>query len=127
MRVDLLKPIGYCLGVVEAINTSLKVKEKYKDHNIYVIGHLVHNENVIDELKKKNIINLEFNKDHIYETLDSFKENDIVIFTAYGHDEKYDQFLMKKGIIFFDTTCENVKRNMELIKENLSFNISRYS
>lgn len=120
MRVDLLKPIGYCLGVVEAINTSLKVKEEYKDYNVYILGHLVHNENVIDELRKRNIITLEFKKDQFFKILDSFNENDIVIFTAHGHDEKYDQFLMKKGIKFFDTTCEKVKRNMDLIKENLS-------
>ena len=118
-KVTLLKPIGYCFGVISAIEKAKEVKEKYPNFNIYVFGELVHNSFVISSLKELGINTLSINKDNALDTLNSFSKEDIVIFTAHGHPSFYDEVLDKKGIIYFDTTCINVKENMRLIKENL--------
>ncbi len=118
MKVDILKPIGYCLGVTKAINQAIKIKEKYKDKNVYVFGSLVHNENVINDLNKRGIISLDI-KNPI-EQLKKFTSDDIVIFTAHGHDESYEEILKKNQVTFFDTTCEKVKNNLDVIKVNIS-------
>lgn len=118
MKVDILKPIGYCIGVTNAINSVLKIKEKYPERNIYVFGSLVHNENVIDDLNKRGIISLDI-KDPL-EQLKKFTSEDIVIFTAHGHDERYEEILKKNKVTFFDTTCDKVKNNLNVIKKNIS-------
>jgi 4-hydroxy-3-methylbut-2-enyl diphosphate reductase len=117
METKILKPYGYCLGVVKAIQLSKKVKENYPNNDIYIFGHLVHNELVTKELEKLGIKSLDI-KDP-FKVLNSFKKDDIVIFTAHGHDEKYETVLKEKGIQFFDATCSKVKDNEKLIRENL--------
>lgn len=56
MKVTLLKPIGYCRGVIEAVSTTYAVKKKHPGSEIYVFGHLVHNDSVIEELEKTAFI-----------------------------------------------------------------------
>lgn len=118
METKLLKPYGYCLGVVKAINLSKIVKTDYPNNDVYIFGHLVHNELVTKELEKLGIKSLDI-KDP-FEVLNNFKKDDIVIFTAHGHDEKYEEILKNKGVKYFDATCSKVKDNEKLIKENLN-------
>jgi len=119
MKVTLLKPIGYCQGVIEAINQSFAIKEKHINQNVYVFGHLVHNDDVIEELKEKGIISLDVSKKDPLELLESFSANDVVIFTAHGHPKLYEKILDQKQVTYYDTTCKNVNDNMKIIKENL--------
>jgi 4-hydroxy-3-methylbut-2-enyl diphosphate reductase len=119
-RVTLQKPIGYCFGVISAIEKAKEVKKQYPNFNIYVFGELVHNSFVIEKLNELGINTIPFSKENAIEILNSFDKNDIVIFTAHGHPEIYNQVLEERGIIYFDTTCVNVKENMRLIKENLN-------
>lgn len=117
MKVSLIKPIGHCFGVVSATKLAKEVAKENKDKNIYIFGSLVHNESVIEELKKINITSIDFTKENAYEILSGFSSDDIVIFSAHGHDEKYENFLKEKGILFYDATCQKVKRAFELIKK----------
>ncbi len=117
METKLLKPFGYCLGVINAINLAKKVRKDFPTSNVYIFGHLVHNELVTKELEKLNIISLDV--DNPLKMLNNFKKEDIVIFTAHGHDEKYDEILSSNGVKFFDATCTKVKDNNNLIKSNL--------
>mgnify|MGYP004463745727 FL=1 len=48
------KYIGFCKGVYNSVNTTIELLEKYK--NVYALGMLVHNENVIKDLENKGII-----------------------------------------------------------------------
>ena len=50
-RVILQKPIGYCFGVISALEKAKEVKKQYPNSNIYVFGELVHNSFVIEKLK----------------------------------------------------------------------------
>lgn len=118
-KVTLQRPIGYCFGVIYAIEKVKEVKERYPNSNIYVFGELVHNSFVIEKLKELGINTISFNKDSAIEKLSSFNQEDIVIFTAHGHPESYNKILDEKNIKYFDTTCANVKENMRVIKENL--------
>ena len=118
MKIDIIQPSGYCFGVLNAINEAIKIKENYPFNNVYVLGELVHNEDVISFLNNHNIHTLVVNNNE-EEILKKLNANDILIFSAHGHDEKLDELLKNKKITFFDTTCKNVKKNLDLIKENI--------
>ena len=50
MKILLAKNAGYCFGVRDAVNMAYDTAEEYGD--VYMLGHIVHNENVVDDLDK---------------------------------------------------------------------------
>ena len=88
--VSLLKPVGHCFGVINAIKLAKEVKEKYQDKNVYVFGLLVHNEEVVKELESLDIKTVEVNQETAVDRLKQFTSDDIVIFTAHGHPDQYE-------------------------------------
>lgn len=118
MKIDIIQPSGYCFGVMNAINEAIKIKKNNPFNNVYVLGELVHNEDVITFLNNHDIHTLVVNNNE-EEILKKLNINDILIFSAHGHNEKLDELLKNKKITFFDTTCKNVRKNLDLIKENI--------
>lgn len=118
MKVTLLKPIGFCQGVIKAISKAYQVKNANKDKNVFVLGKLVHNEKVIKDLESKGIFTLDVNSQDISEIIKKIDEDDIVILTAHGHSKNIEKLLDDRRIKYFDTTCEKVKENMRIIKDN---------
>ena len=118
MKIDIIQPSGYCFGVMNAINEAIKIKKNNPFNNVYVLGELVHNEDVISFLNNHDIHTLVVNNNE-EEILKKINTNDILIFSAHGHNEKLDELLKNKKITFFDTTCKNVRKNLDLIKENI--------
>lgn len=118
MKIDIIQPSGYCFGVMNAINEAIKIKKNNPFNNVYVLGELVHNEDVISFLNNHDIHTLVVNNNE-EEIFKKINTNDILIFSAHGHNEKLDELLKNKKITFFDTTCKNVRKNLDLIKENI--------
>ena len=48
MKILLAKNAGYCFGVRDAVNMAYDTAKEYGD--VYMLGHIVHNENVVDDL-----------------------------------------------------------------------------
>ena len=117
MKVELVKPQGYCAGVLNAIKVAYQAKNDNPEKNIYVLGMLVHNKIVIDELTKSGINTLEVQDDELPEIIN---QGDVVIFTAHGHSDKLENNAIKKGLIIYDATCPIVKNNLEKIKNEIS-------
>ena len=118
METKLLKPIGFCFGVIQAIEMAKKIKDDNLNKEVILFGELVHNELVIENLKTYGIKIVEIGNDPI-KLLENFTSNQVIIFSAHGHPKKYEDILNKKGITFYDTTCVKVKKNIELIENNL--------
>ncbi len=122
MEIIKIKPIGYCYGVINAINLALKIKDEYKDNNVYLFGQIVHNNDVTNMLLKHGIKTLDTTNQDKEALLKSFSKDDIVIFSAHGHDKKFDQILLSSGVKYFDATCPKVNKNNELIKKEVKDN-----
>lgn len=120
MKVILVKPQGYCAGVMNAIRIAYLAKSENPDKNIFVLGALVHNQTVINELKRNGIETLESIND--IETIKKLKQGDVLIFTAHGHDEKLDKIAEEQGLIIYDATCPKVRDNMNKIKAEIEAN-----
>ena len=117
MQVLILKPAGYCYGVIHAINQAKEIKQNNPDKRVVVFGLLVHNKTVQDELAALGIETLDISNKDPYPELDKFNQDDAIIFTAHGHPKKYEEILDKKGIKYYDLTCFKVQQTFELIKE----------
>ena len=116
MKVDLIKPIGHCFGVIKAIELAKQVRRDYPKQHIYVFGFLVHNEDVTKELNNEGIETIDVSNINPLERLKGFDKDDIVIFTAHGHPKAYEDVLNEREIKFFDASCPKVLKSFELIK-----------
>lgn len=52
MNVILADKAGFCFGVKRALDTTINTKEKFKG-KIYTLGPLIHNNDVVNLLKKR--------------------------------------------------------------------------
>ncbi len=122
MNVEILKESGYCFGVKNAIEIAKEIKKKHANQNVYVLGMLVHNETVINELADLGIITIDVKPEEYEYSINQLKENDVLIFTAHGHDDNLDNIAKNKKIITYDAICPMVRKNKELIKNAIKEN-----
>lgn len=119
MNVFISPQIGYCHGVVRAIELVKKVALDNPTKQVYVLGRIVHNEDVINELNKLNIITLVDERLTKEELLNSLPKGSILIFTAHGHPKSYEEILKKKQIVYYDAVCPMVLSTHHLINKEL--------
>ena len=118
MTIDIIEPNSFCFGVKKAIDLVENICDEYKDKNIILFGELVHNKFVMDQLIKKGLKVVDFDKNTAESMLNSFNSNDIVIFSAHGHDKKYEEILKKNHVKFFDATCPIVNLSLKKIESS---------
>ena len=102
LDIYLAGPRGFCAGVERAI---LMVKEAIKKYGrpVYVRHEIVHNQFVVDSLKKEGAI--------FVEELDEIKNRDRpVIFSAHGVPKSVPEKAKKFNLLFFDATCPLVSK-----------------
>ena len=108
MKVNKIKPQGYCKGVILAINKCLEVINNPNTIKpIYLLGMIIHNRFVCDELAKKGLIILEGN--NRLEMLNNINEGTVII-SAHGVSNKVKETAYNKNLNIVDTTCPDVKK-----------------
>ncbi len=122
MIIKKLIPQGFCYGVISAYNTTLKVIEKNPHKKIYMLGWLVHNEKVIDQLKDKGVIILDDSNTSRYNLINQFNtvDNAMLILSAHGTDANVIKLAQNKGFEIVDLTCKYVYKTHHIIKEKIS-------
>ncbi|MBP5280703.1 MAG: 4-hydroxy-3-methylbut-2-enyl diphosphate reductase [Erysipelotrichaceae bacterium] len=118
MEVKRVVPSGYCKGVVNAIKLAKQTRKDNPDEKIYILGMLVHNSFVSDELASLGIITLDDSVKSKEELLDEVDEG-IVIFTAHGISDHIKDKAAAKGLKYVDATCVDVLKTQNIIKEYL--------
>ncbi|NLX64549.1 MAG: bifunctional 4-hydroxy-3-methylbut-2-enyl diphosphate reductase/30S ribosomal protein S1 [Clostridiaceae bacterium] len=106
MEIKVAKYAGFCFGVDKAVKTSFELDY---DGNIYTLGELIHNRDVIEQLKNKGI--------RAINNLDELKEGDCVIIRAHGIGKKVYDDLNTLNVKILDATCPYVKRIHEIVKK----------
>ena len=111
--IKLAKFAGFCYGVKRAVETAVKLKEENPDKNIYILGELIHNTDVINELDKMGIKT-------IYEVPKS--GDGICIIRSHGAAPEVLEQIRNAGFELVDLTCPDVKkvqqRAIELAKND---------
>lgn len=118
MEVKRVVPSGYCKGVVNAIKLAKQTRAENPDEKIYILGMLVHNSFVSDELASLGIITLDDSAAGKEELLDKVDEG-IIIFTAHGISDRIKNKAAAKGLKYVDATCVDVLKTQNIIKEHL--------
>ena len=106
LTVKLAKVFGFCYGVERAINLAYASAKVYAGHNIYLLGEIIHNPEVNDQLQAMGIKQLKETRG-VYD-LDGLTEEDVVIVPAFGAEVKVLQRLKEIGCYQVDTTCGDV-------------------
>lgn len=108
MEIIRAKKMGFCFGVKEAINSCVEVAHEIgKGKKVYILGMLVHNEYVVNELEKMGLQILE--EEELLRGKDTLNEGDIVIIRAHGTTKEVYELLQRKKVQLKDATCIFVK------------------
>lgn len=119
MIINKLNPQGYCGGVKKAIEIAYKsISDPNVKKPIYLLGSIIHNQHVIDDLTSKGAIIIEDKNLSRLELLDRINEG-TVIFSAHGVAPSVYTKAIEKGLEIIDTTCQNVKLIQNKIKSQL--------
>ena len=109
MEIIVGKYAGFCNGVKNAVN---KTMELLNNDEIYSIGEIVHNEVVVENLKRRGLI--------VKDNLDEIPDRSKLIIRAHGETMDFYQKAKKKNLNILDLTCGRVKlvHNKILSKKN---------
>ena len=95
MKITIAKDAGYCFGVRDAVNLAYKTADKYGD--VYMLGDIVHNENVVSDLDKAGA--------KVVETLNEIPNNKPVMLRAHGTKKAIWDEAKQRGMNIVDATC----------------------
>ena len=112
-NIKLAKFAGFCYGVKRAVETAVKLKKENPEKNIYILGELIHNTDVINELETMGIKT-------IYEIPQH--GDGICIVRSHGAAPEIFEQIKNAGFELVDLTCPDVKkvqqRAVELAKND---------
>ena len=111
MEVRLAKTAGFCFGVKRAVSTVYEQIEKNKDQRIYTYGPIIHNDEVVKDLRSKGV--------EVIETIDELKKLDggIVIIRSHGVSKDIYDILEDRGVTCVDATCPFVKKIHNIVRD----------
>ncbi len=109
MNLLISKALGFCKGVDRAYRLAIKTAEKGKP--TYILGYLVHNQKVIDELKAKGVISVK-DLNEIPNGATGY-----LIISAHGVSPDVLEKAGKTGLKLIDTTCPWVKKPQLMARE----------
>ncbi len=102
LKILLASPRGFCAGVDRAIEIVNKALDKHGSP-VYVRHEIVHNKQVVEELKKRGAIFIE----ELSEIKDVTRP---VIFSAHGVPKKVPEEAKIKNLFYVDATCPLVSK-----------------
>jgi 4-hydroxy-3-methylbut-2-enyl diphosphate reductase len=107
MKIILAKSAGYCFGVRDAVNAAYDVSKEHGE--VYMLGDIVHNESVVDDLEKKGV--------KVVENLEEIPEDKPVLFRAHGTSKDVWKKAEDKKMNIIDATCPLVHDIHREVKE----------
>ncbi len=106
LTVKLAKEFGFCYGVERAINLAYAARKVFPDQPLYILGEIIHNPEVNDQLRAMDIKFLSGSEKDA--DVDDLREGDVVLIPAFGTEVDTRAKLEAKGCVFVDTTCGDV-------------------
>src|SRR5258705_3287507 len=106
LTVKVAKEFGFCYGVERAIDLAYAARKVYPDQPIYILGEIIHNPEVNDQIRAMDIKFLSGKEKNAH--IEELKSGDVVIIPAFGTEIAVMEQLKAKGCRFVDTTCGDV-------------------
>tara|TARA_Y100000590_G_scaffold437810_1_gene559882 strand:+ start:239 stop:1102 length:864 start_codon:yes stop_codon:yes gene_type:complete len=95
MKIYLARDAGYCFGVRDAVNLAYDTAKTHGE--VYMLGTIVHNERVIEDLSNVGA--------KVVESLDDVPKDKPVLFRAHGTSPELWEEASKKNLKLIDATC----------------------
>jgi 4-hydroxy-3-methylbut-2-enyl diphosphate reductase len=106
MKVLVAEKCGFCPGVRAAINLAQKTLTD--DDKVYSLGHIIHNEDMVNQLSEAGLSTVE-----TIETIDS----GTVLIRSHGATLAELDQIREKGLKIVDATCVLVKRVQKIARQ----------
>lgn len=100
MKIIKAEHSGYCFGVKRAIKTAQKMIEEVKNEEIFMLGEIIHNPQVVKEFQEKGV--------RIVTGISQVPSHKYLITRAHGISKSEILFARQKDIKLIDTTCPYV-------------------
>ncbi len=104
---------GFCFGVKRAIDLTIKAVENNKEDPVYILGSLIHNPQVVNNLKDLGVTSID--------SIDEISEG-VLIIRSHGVEPSIINKAEQKGLHIVNATCPFVKKAQQnakkLIQEN---------
>lgn len=112
MNVVLAKSAGFCFGVKRAVDTVYEqIKEHGSERRIYTYGPIIHNMEVVNDLKKKGVYPIESPEEL------ARISGQVLIIRSHGVKKEIYDIAKKNNIQLVDATCPFVKKIHEIVHE----------
>ena len=95
MKIIVAKDAGYCFGVRDAVNLAYDTAKEHGE--VYMLGDIVHNENVVNDLEKVGA--------KVVENIDDVPIDKPLLLRAHGSKRSVWESAEKKGMNLVDATC----------------------
>lgn len=119
MKVIRVYPSGFCKGVIRAINLVKETKRENPNETVRILGMIVHNSFVCEELSELGIIMLDETIKSKEQWIDEINGG-ILVFTAHGISDRLKQKAINKGLKVVDATCQDVIKTKNIITKYLA-------
>ena len=109
MEVTVAKSAGFCFGVKRAV--EMVYEEASKENPVYTLGPIIHNEQVVEDLKQKGV--------NVIQSIKEIKEEEhpTIIIRSHGISKDIFLALQKKNVTIVDATCPFVKKIHTIVQE----------
>lgn len=97
LKIRVARSAGFCFGVRRAIDIALEAAGKQAD--VYMLGDIVHNEYVVDQIKKAGI--------RVVESIDDIDQG-VLLLRAHGTVPDMYAEAERRGLRVVDATCPMV-------------------
>ena len=111
MHTELAKTAGFCFGVKRAVETVYEQIRRHGDQKIYTYGPIIHNEEVIKDLRKQGVEVI-----HCEEDLEKIDEG-IVVIRSHGVSRRIYELLEERNLTCIDATCPFVMKIHRIVDE----------
>ena len=95
MNITVAKDAGYCFGVRDAVNLAYDTAKKYG--SVYMLGDIVHNEQVVIDLEKVGA--------KVVGDISEIPDDSPVLFRAHGTKNNLWDEARKRNLNIIDATC----------------------
>ncbi|MDR3072813.1 MAG: bifunctional 4-hydroxy-3-methylbut-2-enyl diphosphate reductase/30S ribosomal protein S1 [Clostridiales Family XIII bacterium] len=111
MSVVLSEHAGFCFGVKKAVDAARDAVDRYAKEGraVYSCGSLIHNEHVINTLRKEGLQTVDL--------LEDVPVGSVLVVRSHGESKDFFIRAQEKTLTLIDTTCPRVRHIQNLVSD----------
>lgn len=108
MKIEIAEKAGFCFGVRRAIERACRAKDEAGQTPVYTLGPLVHNPQVIDNLRQNGIVSIDDPGDR--------DNRGILLIRTHGISPSIREKAQDLGYEIIDATCPLVQKIHKIVR-----------